>query len=99
MFVAVAGLEPAPLDSSMSFSTARCSTMLNYTAYHVYLFLHASYGQPQPLQYIPSALLDLPVRYRCFVHYVAIVSQPFSLQFSQLPSDLHYYLSVFCMSL
>ena len=39
MFVAVAGLEPAPLDSSTSFSTARCSTMLNYTAYHVYIVI------------------------------------------------------------
>jgi hypothetical protein len=31
-----------------------------------------------------------------FVLYVAIMSQPFGLQFSQLPSDLHYYLSVCC---
>ena len=28
----------------------------------------------------------------CFVHCVAMLSQPFGLQFSQLPSDLHYYL-------
>ena len=33
MFVAVAGLELALLDISTSFSTDRCSTMLNYTAY------------------------------------------------------------------
>ena len=40
------------------------------------------------------ASFSLQLCLNVFVHYVAIASQPFSLQFSQLPSDLHYYLSL-----
>lgn len=49
MFVAVAGLEPAPLDSSTSFSTARCSTMLNYTAYRYRVLYYSHSIKPVPV--------------------------------------------------
>ena len=63
----MAGLEPAPLDSSTSFSTASCSTMLNYTAYHIYLSLIQAAGSHTSLRHTtqsPSALLDLQSGFR-----------------------------------
>ena len=63
----MAGLEPAPLDSSTSFSTARCSTMLNYTAYQIYLSIIQAAGSHTNLRHTtqsPSALLDLQSGFR-----------------------------------
>ena len=69
----MAGLEPAPLDSSTSFSTARCSTMLNYTAYHIYLSLIQAAGSHTSLRHTtqsPSALLDLQSGFRISNRFV-----------------------------
>ena len=88
---AVAGLEPAN----------RRKTQLTLHRQHdtpyIYSLIQAA-GSHTSLRHTtqsPSALLDLQSGFRIsIVLYVARSSQPFSLQFSQLPSDLHYYLSV-----
>ena len=78
----MAGLEPAPLDSSTSFSTARCSTMLNYTAYHI---IYPSYKQLAATPAYDIRRRAHPHYWTCnqdsvfqFISSVAALQQPFS---------------------
>ena len=91
MFVAVAGLEPAPLDSSTSFSTARCSTMLNYTTHRIYISITEAVWTVLPF----PAFLSLQLCLIFIVLYVAIVSQPYSALLDSLHTRTQPYTTTY----
>lgn len=76
--------------------TSGCALPLSYTTHRIYI---PSYKQLAATPAYAIRRRAHPHYWTCnqdsvlFVQYVAIMSQPFGLQFPQLPSDLHYYLS------
>ena len=95
MFVAVAGLEPALLDISTSFSTDRCSTMLNYTAYRMYLVIIKQAAVRQSAY--QAAMFGL-VNYSSVRSFISsYYAGSFGTIYNNNCQDLHYYLSAFSM--